>query len=521
MVTVFMTFTGSLALVLALEHSKGSILQYMDDHLDLTDDAMAWLERLPQPSISPTTRAMWAAIADSNAMDALLRSLDALPKSVANYAAAVTTAMIDLLRQTPMVLMQGYQIGQTTVQAGVQLRAYLHMLCDSSVADTIFALLMFGVFSAILPWIKLFLWLIGYPVVFIACLVVSTARRIFSLQRYLKYRPRHLSMSNLYAQCLTAITAYGVVWYFRETSRANDVALAISNSLDLSEGVLYNVYERAQRLAQSKGSRVLVTNLSKSFVMASAAASNAIQNFMLAQEIVWMQMDLAPCYIKLQVFGPGYDKLLANERLQDTNEDMKSAAHEPLPAARNQQHQGCGVASSSKIAGRTSGLNKNPGVVETSDTTHEDAVVTDDVIRKPLVLENVAPATRHSITKSQEGRTVPPPQKIRAENGLYEPHELALLKEKTRDKQSEQLNSSSLSAGGVVLPVSGKAAKKKKKSAMESERDEVNFQFCTGVTADGIKCNRWRNMTPERSAQQWFCSKAHRKQWEDGETIMR
>jgi len=286
-------------------------------------------------------------------------------------------------------------------------------------------------------------------------------------------------MSTIYPHWLRAVTVYGVVWYFRNTSRTQDVALAFSNSLNLSEDVLAAVLERAERLAASRGTKILVTNLAKTCVMASGTASSVVRDFFLAQEVMWMQMDLLPCYIKLRVFGPGYDQLLVNERLRAVDritDDNNSATRGPLLIA---------------------------------SATLEDAV--DLVPSDPVKVSTVTPVQELTATELDETA-------ISAEFVLPETHNSA-----TATLANDRIfrASQATPVEDISEPGRGNDAEPATETAGDIAKKLSAFQHCPGITSDGTKCSRRRIMTPERSTERWFCSKAHRRQWHDGETITR
>jgi hypothetical protein len=60
-----------------------------------------------------------------------------------------------------------------------------------------------------------------------------------------------------------------------------------------------------------------------------------------------------------------------------------------------------------------------------------------------------------------------------------------------------------------------------KRTKDESEKEDGNVQYCTGVTADGLNCQRWKQRPSDGNVTMWFCSKAHRKQWTEGQNPLR
>ncbi|XP_014555181.1 hypothetical protein COCVIDRAFT_17194 [Bipolaris victoriae FI3] len=294
-------------------------------------------------------------------------------------------------------------------------------------------------------------------------------------------------MLSIQPRCLQAITLYGVVWYFRNTSRSQDVALAISNGLNLSEEIASGVLERAERLAATRGARILITNLSKSFVMTSGIASGAIRNFFYAQEVMWMQMDLLPCYIKLRFFGPGYDQLLSDEGLQAT----PSISNEELASTAN-----------------------------TSDST-------------AFTLEQIANFSTMTVTQKSRNTTNSPVMTSVADQTLAQNYSLVgpeatTMEGATQNEHQKGTEHTSRLATDPSICKNGNGGVDcddektvSQKSQKVGKRDERSVQHCPGVTSDGNKCSRWRFMIAERSTETWFCSQAHRKQWDEGEIIAR
>jgi hypothetical protein len=60
-----------------------------------------------------------------------------------------------------------------------------------------------------------------------------------------------------------------------------------------------------------------------------------------------------------------------------------------------------------------------------------------------------------------------------------------------------------------------------KRTKDESEKEDGNVQYCTGVTADGLNCECWKRRPSDGNVTMWFCSKAYRKQWTEGENPLR
>ena len=235
----------------------------------------------------------------------------------------------------------------------------------------------------------------------------------------------------------------------------------------MTEKMASDLMEYAGRLAQSKKVRVLVTNLSEQVVLASATTSHVIHEFLAAMDIAWMHLDLAPAYLKLQLFGPGYKALLQNERLR-----AASAKHVPGVASSSIHHESPLLLASTEMGGAPA--------VEEADTP--DSFPNNE--RTPLLdIEMpdspVVTTVDDHAHVSNQGRQNPSASARIVDSASQSPLGSHIVTKK-RSGDFDTGFSVIYEPKGVV------------------QRSEDRYQFCYSITKSSTSCQRKRLITLER-----------------------
>ena len=152
-------------------------------------------------------------------------------------------------------------------------------------------------------------------------------------------------------------TITGAWWILSSEKRSRTIGVMVQNSLNVVEDIAADVWARAERLRDSHGGRLIISNATKSITMASTSTLHGLQAAFTAVETAWLHMALTPLYIQLIMFEEGgYNALLAAEQA-DRNRRRGDAIspHASRHAEGKDQQRGIGFAGAVEASGRVLG----------------------------------------------------------------------------------------------------------------------------------------------------------------------